>query len=199
MLDRSGNGFHATAPPGVEPLYQASHFDYLGLPAVRFPANETKFLVTSNELSFMVGANPVTVFLVGHVDEATSNNRYFLNSAGGPAFCIYASSATGWGQYATGFVVTSRSAQVPSVVCAVFNGSASILYANSKTSVSTAAVGAHNLITGLFLGNWTVPDVFSSAAGPILRCLVYAGALSQGDIEAGLEGLGALYGITIAP
>lgn len=199
MLDQSGNGFHATAPGGVEPLFQPSHFDYFGLPAVRFPAGETKFLVTSSAIASSVGTNPVTVFLVGHVDEATSNNRYFLNSAGGSPFCLYASSATGWGQYATGFVVTSKSSQIPSVVCAIFNGSSSVLYANSKTSASTAAVGAHNLIAGIFLGNWPVPDGFSSAAGPILRCLIYTGALPQGDVDAVLDGLGALYGIAIAP
>jgi hypothetical protein len=197
MLDQSGNGRNATAPGGSEPPYQVANFDYFGRPAVRFPAGDTKRLTTPS-LATPIGTNPVTVFMVGHVDDAFANNRYFFMTLFGTAFSVYGSGATTWAQFAVGFPSTGKSSQIPSVTCAVFDGASSKFYANGKTAVATPTVGAHNVTSGLIIGNWPAPAGNTAASGPILRFIIYAGAMAQVDVEAGLDGLGALYGVSIA-
>jgi hypothetical protein len=79
-------------------------------------------------------------------------------------------------------------------------GGGSKIYSTSKTAVSTTGPAPTTISGGLRLGNWQGPsgDTFTFG-GPIARCAVFAGALTNTTIGNLLDALGAEYGITIAP
>jgi hypothetical protein len=199
--DRSGNGNNATAGAGSEPTYEASIASYAGKPAIRFPASATKRLTTAAGAGSSIGTNAFTIVLVGHGDEALDAAPYSIAPLSGTDAALGTTSGTAtWRQVVgvNGYSGTPAFTS-PSVVVAVFNGASSKLYVNSRTAESLNVSPAHNVSDGWSIGNYgSAPAANLSHCGPILRVIVYPAALTNDQAASVLNGLGALYGVTIS-
>lgn len=196
MTDQSGNGYNATAPGGSEPSYQSTNASYSNAPTATFSG--AQYLRTSGT-SANVGSNPVTIIIVGHTTGG-SVVPYSVNRdtelAVGIDSAAHRLVLAGSG-YTSGVAVTNAA----TIVVGIVNGASSAMYVKSKTAVSI--VGAATSVTagqGWSIGNYQgAPGATFTHDGPIARVLIYDGALSNANVGAALDGLGAMYGITIAP
>lgn len=209
--DQSGNGFDATAPSGAQATYQASRADYNNLPAVRFPYNSINYYDTSSSIAASIGTDPVTMFLVGHVDNLSqTGNGYFLMTQGGQPVGMFSQGLQFWSPYAGSkapyaeYTITG----VKSALATVFTGGdTSRFYQNStipKTyssyqgeTTKNIQLERANVTTGLRIGQWQAPSTVYSPSGPILRVVIYKGALNQLQIEEVLAEFETTYNILV--
>lgn len=212
MQDQSGNGFDATAPGGEEPTYVAADTDYNNIPSVYFPNLGTKRLDQDNSIVASMTAQ-YTMIMVGHVSNyLNASNAYFVMTTGGSPVGIFSQGLTTWTPYsstASAPIVTNTNPAIRSIVAAVFTGGdTERFYQTSKFSqgnptyggedITTQLRGGSNVITtGFRIGSWQTPSTPYSPSGPILRVIIYEGALSNAQIEAEFATLGALYNIQI--
>lgn len=206
MTDQSGNGWDATPIGTSQPTIDASVAAYAGLPAVRFTGDamlETP--IGSAAIPLSGGHSPMTVAIVGHYDLDET-------SAGGFTFCVNGNtynireSGGNWqlmANAATALDTSAKACNSASILIVVSEaGGTWRLYRNGKTAESmTMANNDLSSATGVYqIGN------FGAGAGttyvhdgPLSRCIVWDEALTDGEVGTALDGLGALYGITIAP
>ncbi len=199
MQDQGPNGFDATSSVGEEPEYEASNSDYNGLPAVRFPGGETLHIETDSAIAAEIGTDPITVVVVGHVDDYDSGSGYFFSTMGGTALGLTANSGSIWRPVVGGDdYPTATDATVPCITVVVFNGASSRFYRNSKTAVPLT-MNAHNVSDAIRLGHYASLNPVFAASGPISRFVILEGALSDGDVGTLFDGFEEIYGVEIDP
>ncbi len=201
MLDRSGNGYHATVANGAgvgatAPTYTTKNSLYNDKPSLSFTG--TNLLKTAG-VSADIGASLVTIFMVGH-----------LTGVGTPPYAVGRSSELAIGSADAlkwrlvengGGFATVQDCTVPSIIAAIFDGGSSYLYPTSYTP--ELVLGSAHTITagnGWGIGNYTeAPQAGFCWEGPIVRVIIVMGALSTERINAGLAGLATIYDKTIVP
>ncbi len=209
--DQSGNGYDAVAAPGEEATYVASHPGYGGVPAVEFPFNDIKHYDTSDAIAALIGADPVTMFVVGNVDDlAYGGNAYFVMTKSGPTLGIFSQGLQFWSPYAGGTAPYTdyTNVAVRGYVASVFTGGdTSRFYQSSvipkthtsyqgETTRNIQLEGA-NINAGFRIGQWQGPAVGFTPAGPILRVVIYKGALNQAQIEEVFYDFETTYGVLV--
>lgn len=186
----------ATITAGEEPAYTAANASYGSLPTWDVVATADAVRLSAGQHGFTTG--PYTIVFVGDVG---SGSKFCLGSLSG----LYAYGGAGAGAEigisgnSLGTILAGGGpASTPSVFVFVFNGASSKVYRSAKTP-STGSSGTTPDLSAaeLVLSNYSIPAIANAQTGGTARVLGYTGALSQGDCEAILDGLGALYGISI--
>ncbi len=191
-LDQSGNGFDAV-PTATQPSLQAVSADYASLPVMNF-AGAAELHTPAGSAD--VGTGAVTIILVGHTTSGSTGyavNRDTELALGNDGSNKRRIVAAGAGTSSTFDGAT------PGITILTCEGTSSRMYFNSNTPQALAA-SAHSVTAG---NGWTIGNYqggfFLPWIGPIARVIILDGAVSQPQAEAANAGLGALYGISIAP
>jgi hypothetical protein len=189
LPDQSGNAEHATVPGGSEPTYTATNAGYNNLPTMGFPVADTKYVATP-DLGQTTGATSFVIV-------CDADNGYAFSASNALAE-VYDNGVSNGSNDDGVTNLIGASIASPSVVVYIANGASSKLYVSAHTAV-TGAAGAQDL-TGqtIRLGHYGAAlGALWAQSGDTAHFLVYAGALSQDDVEYLLDGFGTLADIAI--
>jgi hypothetical protein len=161
--DSSGN-WPAAVPNSVAPAYTASSAALNNQPATTWVSASLQNLL----LSTFTISQPDTIYVVCNIGLA--GNLF----DGNVARQIIGVSAPDWYMYAGSALVSSTSSGAATVLCGVFSGGSSALYANnSATSIISGSASTANL-TGLLIGSGN--GGAAEVTGDIAEIIIISGA-----------------------
>lgn len=184
-----------------QPTYNAANVNYNNLPTWKCVAGgAAASYIQAAAAAHGLTTGPYTVVIVGQCKDA----NYALGTPSGNT-AIAGGGGTGnkWqavSDAATYLASTAGVTDNPSVMAMVFDGASSDLYVNSLTPTSgSAGVPAEDLsASNVIIGNYGGPTIALGQDGDT-ALVAFFPADKTADLPAILNGLGAKFGITIAP
>ncbi len=195
--DQSGSGDAnrnlVQATGSKQPTYNATDAAFNNQSTLSFASASSQQLDSAGNWSGAL-SQPYSIFLVG-ADGGAGFQGWASNTASSVAI-NYGNGSANMVIYAGSFLASTQGASSsPKMVGGVFNGGSSAIYENARTPRATGAAGA-TALAQLTLGANPGAGIYLN--GKLAEGLVYAKALSAGEIDQLSTYFTSRYGIAIA-